>query len=401
MGNIFDRLFRQRAISPAERKSAHSFISMIDGQSASWSGRSYASFAQHGLMKNPVAHRAMTLVTQNAARVPLMVDDQGERLATHPVLELLGRPNPDLSGPELIETIFYHLQLSGNAYLEVLQFEDGKYQIYPLRPDRVTPVVGDDGWIKAYDYKVGTKKRTITPSKHNPVPVIHLRNFHPTNDHSGLAPITAAMDAVDTHNKACEWHKSLLDNAARPSGALIYSAEAGNLTKDQFDRLKSELNDSFQGAANAGRPMVLEGGLDWKALSMSPRDMDFIETKNSAARDIAMAFGVPPMLLCLAGDNTYANYREANRAFWRQTIIPQVIKTCAALSRCLRPIIAGDWTLVPNFEAIEAVADERLANWATIDTINTLTDDEKRELIGLPKHTFSKTSPDNLGHRED
>lgn len=401
MGNVFDRLFRQRAISPVEHKSAHSFISMIDGQSASWSGRSYASFAQHGLMKNPVVHRAMSLVTQNAARVPLMVDDHGERLATHPVLDLIACPNPDLSGPELMETIFYHLQLSGNAFLELLQFEDGKFHLYPLRPDRVTPVVGEDGWIKAYDYNVGHKKRRIVPTKRNPTPIIHLRNFHPTNDHSGLPPIAAAMDAVDTHNKACEWHKSLLDNAARPSGALIYSAEAGNLTKEQFDRLKSELNDSFQGAANAGRPMVLEGGLDWKALSMSPRDMDFIETKNSAARDIAMAFGVPPMLLCLAGDNTYANYREANRAFWRQTIIPQMVKTCATLTRCLKTVIHGNWTLVPNFESIESIADERLANWASIDVLNILTEDEKRELIGLPKNTFNNTSSDNLGQREE
>ncbi|MGJ8526908.1 phage portal protein [Maritalea sp.] len=401
MGNIFDRLLSRRALPPAETKSAHSYISMVDTQSASWSGRSYASFAQHGLMKNPVAHRSVTLIAQSAARVPLLVDDGGERLAAHPVLDLLSAPNPDCAGPELLETIFAHLQLSGNAYLELLQFDDAKFQLYPLRPDRVFPVVGNDGWINAYDYKVGSKKRRITPNKNNPVPVIHLRNFHPTNDHSGLAPISAAMDAIDTHNKACEWHKSLLDNAARPSGALIYSAEAGNLTADQFARLKSELNDSFQGATNAGRPMVLEGGLDWKALSMSPRDMDFIETKNSAARDIAMAFGVPPMLLCLAGDNTYSNYREANRAFWRQTIIPQMVKTCASLTRCLRTAIPGEWRLVPNFEVIEAIADERLANWAQIDAINTLTADEKRELIGLPKHTSSNISPVNTEHRED
>ncbi|GLQ17939.1 phage portal protein [Maritalea porphyrae] len=401
MGNFFNRLFGQRANSPAEHKSAHSFISMMESPSANWSGRSYAAAAQNACIRNPVAHRAISLVTQNAARVPLMVDDQGERLATHPVLDLLSRPNPDLSGPELIETIFSHLLLSGNAYLEVLQFEPGRHHIYPLRPDRVVPIVGQDGWIKAYDYKVGNTKRRIAASKQNPIPMIHLRNFHPTSDHSGLAPILAAMDAVDTHNKACEWHKSLLDNAARPSGALVYSAEAGNLTAEQFDRLKSELNASFQGAANAGRPMVLEGGLDWKTLSMSPRDMDFIEAKNSAARDIAMAFGVPPMLLCIAGDTTYANYKEANRAFWRQTIIPQMVKTCAALSRNLHLIFPGRWALVPNFEAIEAIADERLANWAKIDALNTLSEDEKRELIGLPKHTFSKTSPDLSDHRED
>src|SRR3546814_1188179 len=82
----------------------------------------------------------------------------------------------------------------------------------------------------------------------------------------------------------------------------------------------------FQGAANAGRPMLLEGGLKWQSLSLTPADMDFTETKAAAAREIALAFGVPPMLLGLPGDNTYANYQEANRALWRLTILPLVTK---------------------------------------------------------------------------
>ena len=70
-----------------------------------------------------------------------------------------------------------------------------------------------------------------------------------------------------------------------------------NLSDAQFERLKKELGDLYQSAANAGRPMVPEGGLDWKAMSLSPKDMDFMEVKHSAAREIALAFGVPPMLL--------------------------------------------------------------------------------------------------------
>jgi hypothetical protein len=91
--------------------------------------------------------------------------------------------------------------------------------------------------------------------------------------------------------------QGVLDNAARPSGALVYAAKSGNLTGEQFARLKSELELGFQGARNAGRPLLLEGGLDWKPLSLSPKDMDFIEAKNAAAREIALALGVPPMLL--------------------------------------------------------------------------------------------------------
>ena len=78
---------------------------------------------------------------------------------------------------------------------------------------------------------------------------------------------------------------------------------------------------------NAGRPLLLEGGLSWQPLSLSPKDMDFLEAKNAAARDIALAFGVPPMLLGIPGDNTYSNLAEANRAFWRTSVVPLVTRT--------------------------------------------------------------------------
>ena len=97
---------------------------------------------------------------------------------------------------------------------------------------------------------------------------------------------------------AAAWNRALLENAARPSGALVFDAsDGGGLTAEQFDRLKGELLAAYQGSANAGRPMVLEGGLKWQSLALSPAEMDFAELKAAAARDIALAFGVPPMLL--------------------------------------------------------------------------------------------------------
>ena len=123
-----------------------------------------------------------------------------------------------------------------------------------------------------------------------------MKLFHPVNDHYGLSPIEAAAAAIDLHNAAARWNKALLDNSARPSGALVYSS-GQHMTAEQFERLKSELETSFQGTRNAGRPLLLEGGLDWKAMSLTPRDLDFMEAKNSAAREIALAIGVPPMLL--------------------------------------------------------------------------------------------------------
>ena len=99
-------------------------------------------------------------------------------------------------------------------------------------------------------------------------PILHLALFHPLDDHYGFAPIEAAAVALDLHNAAGAWNKALLDNSARPSGALVYSAkDGGNLTAEQYERLKAELEAGFTGARRAGRPLLLEGGLDWKAMA--------------------------------------------------------------------------------------------------------------------------------------
>jgi HK97 family phage portal protein len=133
---------------------------------------------------------------------------------------------------------------------------------------------------------------------------------------------------------------------------------------------------------NAGRPLLLEGGLDWKAMGLSPRDMDFLEARNGAARDIALALGVPPMLIGIPGDNTYANYQEANRAFYRLTVLPLVNRTAARLCGWLSPVFGTTLRLEPDLDRIAGLAGERDALWTRIGAASFLTDEEKREAVG-------------------
>ena len=155
-----------------------------------------------------------------------------------------------------------------------------------------------------------------------------------------------------------------------------------SLTEAQFDRLKTELETNYQGGANAGRPLLLEGGLDWKPLSLSPKDMDFVEAKAAAAREIALAFGVPPLLLGLPGDNTHANYAEANRAFYRQTIIPLVRRTAEALVQWLQPAYRRHADIAARSRRHRGLVDERESLWRRVSAAGFLSDDEKREAVG-------------------
>jgi HK97 family phage portal protein len=246
-------------------------------------------------------------------------------------------------------------------------------------------VPGANGWPVAYDYTVNARKHRFELGA-GPSPICHIRNFHPQDDYYGLSPMEAAFTAVDVHNSASRWSKALLDNAARPSGAIVYSGAdgQGSMSADQYDRLLHEMETMHQGARNAGRPMLLEGGLDWKPMGFSPSDMEFQKTKEAAAREIATAFGVPPMMLGIPGDATYANYQEANRAFYRLTVLPLAQKVCGAIGDWLADYGDEAVSILPDPDQIAALSTEREAAWRRIGDAEFLTDAEKRRLLGLP-----------------
>jgi HK97 family phage portal protein len=383
LANLWNWLTR-RANSPAETK-ALALTGFVGLGDPNWSKRSFPALAQEGFMRNPIVHRCVQLIAEAATSVRLLVEEDGRTLSEHPLLTLLARPNSRQSGSELLESLYAYLQVAGNAYLEAA-IADGEVKgLFVLRPDRMRVVAGRDGWPEAYAYTAGGKTTTLRQDTQPVASVLHLALFHPLDDHYGLAPLEAAQQSLDLHNAAAKWNKALLDNAARPSGALVYSAANGSLTDDQFKRLKEELEQGFQGAANAGRPMVLEGGLDWKSIGISPKDMDFIEAKHTAAREIALAFGVPPMLLGIPGDNTYANLAEANRSLWRHTLVPLIRRVADDLSFWLAPAFGGRVKLVPDFDAVEALAEDRASLWARVGGAGFLSDEEKRGLVGIGK----------------
>ena len=348
-----------------------------------WTPRDYGAFAREGFMQNAIVYRCVRLISEAAASVPLKLFVDGREVDTHPLLDLLAWPSRGRCGPDVMEAWYGYLLVAGNAYCEAVSIGGALRELHVLRPDRMKVVPGGDGWPEAYEYALaGRSVRFSGDIADGVAPILHLQLFHPANDYYGMSPIEAAGSAIDIHNAASRWNKALLDNSARPSGAIVYGAGDGQLTEQQFNRLKHELEAGFQGATNAGRPMLLDGGLDWRAMSLSPKDMDFIEAKNAAAREIALALGVPPMLLGVPGDNTYSNYQEASRSFWRQSVVPLVRRTGKAFSGWLGPAYAGDIDLRPDLDAIAALTSEREALWHRAETASFLTVNEKRAAVG-------------------
>jgi len=335
--------------------------------------RGYSAQLDEVYRRNPVGLRAVRLVAGLTGSLPLFVEQGPER-----AVELV-------KAGGLLEQLAAALLLHGNAYAKVaVDGHDKPAELHSLRPERVSVASGENGWPSAYVYRAGgqavriARKDALGRSQ-----VAHLRALDPADDHYGLGCLEAACPAASVHNRASRWNKALLDNAARPSGALVYEArEGGNLGSEQFDHLRAQLDEQFAGSANAGRPLLLEGGLKWQAMSMSPADMDFARLKEGAARDIALAFGVPPVLVGLPGDATYANAREAGRALYRQTVLPMAERILGELSALLSDWL-GEVKLAVDTDQISELADDRAKLWEQVRGADFLSEPEKRAMLGF------------------
>ena len=362
---------------------------------AVWTPRRFEAFAEEAYKRNVIAFRAISQVTRAAASVPWRLfrgaggraEGGRQALETHALLDLLARPNPMMARAEFIEAVTGYLLIAGNSYIEAAPAGAEPRELWPLRPDRMKVIAGKTGLPKGFVFTVGgAERRWEADPVTGASPILHLKTFNPLDDFYGLSPAEPAGFAIDQRNEADKWNMALLQNGARPSGALVYEPKDGaaaNLGDEQFARLKREIGEQYAGARNAGRPMLLDGGLTWREMSLSPKDMDFLETRNAASRDVAQAFGVPSQLLGIPGDNTYSNYQEARLALWEETVIPLLCHLRDELNAWLAPLFGEGLTLDFDLDEVSALALRREKTWARLQAADFLTVNEKRGLTGL------------------
>lgn len=361
-------------------------VTLLGPGLAQWNKRDYNSFAKEGYQKNVIAHRCISEIARSIGLVPFKLFLDREVITEHPLLNLLRRPNPLQGSSAFIEAVVSTWLISGNAFIEIVG--DEPEELYNLRPDRMKIEPGKNGLPAGYIYQLGTKSYRYDA---DPVTgrslILHLRFFHPTDDWYGLSPIEAASFSIDQHNAAGEHNQSLLQNGARPMGALIHKPHPeSNFTSEQRQKLTEQIEEKYTGVDNAGRVLLLDGDFSWQEMGLKPRDMDFIEAKSIAARDIAQAFGVPPVLVGIPGDSTYNNMAEARIALWEQTIIPLLDHMTDMFNHWLIPLYpkSDGLNLRYDLDQVPALAPRRQMVWERIQNADFLTRNEKREALGYP-----------------
>ena len=310
------------------------------GSNAIWSDNDYNQKVHHAYIKNPISHRAISLVARAAASINLKVLINGKDAckSSHAIAKIMKAPNPMQSIVELMQEIYIYRHLHGNAYLLGAFDREGiMREIYSIKPERVNVIPGENFFPKAYEYVVENNSIEYPVNQENgKSAILHIKNFHPLSDLYGMPETEVAMYSIEQHNKAAEWNQSLLKNGARPSGIIVAKDSEGKpvtLNQEQLDSAKETIKEYYSGSENVGRVLVMHGGFEWQNTSFSHKDIDFIECKHSAARDIALAFGIPPQLLGIPGDNTYNNLRQAYKSFWSLTVFPLVDNTTQHMSR--------------------------------------------------------------------
>ena len=355
----------------------------------------YEDLAQEGYLRNAIVFRCVNEISKGAAAVPFFLKSGDDALESHPAMSLLNRPNPQQSYSEFFNALYGYLLLSGNAYiLRVAGVGGAPREMHLLRPDRIEIKGGSGGVFPThYEYRVnGSLKATYEVDQETGFSDLkQIKLWHPLDDYYGCSPLTAAAMEVDQHNAATKHNISLLENGARPSGAVVFKPKDDSgyqmqLSESQRQQLLSDLNTRFTGSTNAGRPMLLEGDFDWKEMGLSPKDMDFLNLKHMASTDIAMCFGVPSQLVGVPDAQTYSNVAEARLALYEETIIPYLRKVESDLNEWLIPQFGEDIYFQYDIDKIPALSERRRMIYENVIGAvdkGIMTRNEARELVGL------------------
>lgn len=358
------------------------------------SPRNYDNFAAKGYQNNVIAYRCIYMIANACAGIEweLYSKRRGggdpQEIQEHPLLQLIDRPNPMMAKAEFFEAFFAFFSLAGNSFVEAARPRPGQppMELWPTSPAHIKIIPGPRGYVARYEFTANniTKVFPVDQITMKAADLMQMKSFHPRDPWWGMSPLEAAMWSLDQSNAGQKWNLALLQNSATPSGILrVLSTEANpnaSLTEEQYGDLKAELDEN-SGPSKAGRPWLLEGGLDWTQISLSPKDMEFLKNKEVTAIDVALAYGVPPELLGL-GQKTFANYKEARASFYEETVLPLMDKAKDSLNSWLVPQFGEGLVLKYNKDDIEALALKREAKFSMLKDAAFLTVNEKREAAG-------------------
>jgi len=312
-------------------------------------------------------------------------DGTKNEVFNHPAIALLENPSGMMSFQELAYSYAAWKLITGMSFLYLNNGDDTNFNKEPveinvLRADRMSIVPASSG-IMRFEYEAnGSKKSFPVDMISGRSNVQYSRFFHPYDDFHGLSPMQAAHKNIDIYESALKWNRSLLENSCRPSGMIVWTGE-GVMPEEQEKAIRKML-EGHTGKENAGKMMVGGGKVDFKQLSLTPKDVEFLSAKAMTMKDIARVYKVPPILLNIGSDATFSNMAEAKLSLWDDCIIPLAKCWTNELNSGLMPRYKTTARLELDLDEVTALEPRRSSQWDRAKSADFLTVNERRNIVG-------------------
>ena len=326
-------IFHRKKIPKADDRTAGSQYAFYMGGSSA--GK---TVTERSAMQMTAVYACVRILSEEVAGLPLHLyrykkDGSKEKAVGESLYRLLhDEPNPEMSSFVFRETLMTHLLLWGNAYAQIIRNGKGEVvALYPLMPNKMSVDRGEDGRIY-YTYNKGPDENhpkggsTVTLTARD---VLHIPGLG-FDGLVGYSPIAMAKNAIGLAIATEEYGAKFFANGAAPSGVL----EHPGTIKDPA-RLRENWNSTFGGSANSGKVAVLEEGMKYTPISISPEQAQFLETRKFQIDEIARIFRVPPHMVGDLEKSSFSNIEQQSLEFVKYTLDPWVVRWEQSLSRAL------------------------------------------------------------------
>ena len=323
------------------------------GNNGGWARTEYGEYY---LTSVPV-YSAIRLRAEALSRAPAIVyrtDSSGTKTRVgrdHPAQQILERVNRWYTSSDLWRATEIYLNLWGSAFWAIERDENGKPEIWPLRPDRVTIVPDRRQYIRGFVYNGRNGQVAYTPDE-----IVWFRYFNPLEEYAGLSPIAPVRMSADMAKDSLRFNRNFLRNSARPDFVLLTNE---SMTDNEVEEFYRRWEERFQGPSKAHRPAIASFVRDIKTLGISHREMDFIQGLRWSLEEVSRTYGVPKPLLSDLERATFSNVNAAERFFWRNTMIPEMRFLADQVTRNLFPALGySGLELEFDLTAIEALSED-------------------------------------------
>ncbi|HZB28942.1 MAG TPA: phage portal protein [Streptosporangiaceae bacterium] len=314
--------------------------------------------------------------------------DERQEVTSHAAIDLWNKPNPFMHRAEFIKTYQQHRDLVGEGWWVVVSNERFKLplELWPVRPDRMTPVPHPERYLLGYMY-TGPDGEQVALTLDQ---VIFMRDPNPLDPYRGMGAVQTILTDVESSRYAAEWNRRFFENSSEPGGIIEFEEELSDI---DYNRLRTRWNEQHKGVANAHRVALIEQGGKWVPRAFTNRDMQFRELRDVPREIVREAFAFPRPMLGTVDDTNRANMEAAEYIFARWKSVPRLDATRDVLNFRLLPMFGStaedlEWDYDSPVPADREADDRELTSKA--EAYKILRDagvhpDDAAEVCGLPK----------------